>query len=111
MATEGPGKFGGSRATVRKRAQRKRKAAKGSSGSPVRNQSSKATLSTRPVLDRSESDVEHRVGMMVDELVSISVQIRKSLTNSGKHFDSISQDLKRAEKVIKGAIKDNDSRK
>jgi len=108
VTDNGPGKLGGSRATVRKRAQRKRKAARESVKS-VRNQNQEAT-STKPVLNRSEKDVENRIGNMAYELVMLSVQLRKSLNNYGSHVDSIVDDLKRAEGVIRGTLKENEAR-
>lgn len=108
MAETGPGKHGGSRATVRKRAQRKRKKAR-EFAKPVRKQAPQAT-STRPVLDRSEENIQNRIEMLAYELVTLSVQLRKSLNNYGYYVDDIGDDLKRAEGVIRGALKENEKR-
>lgn len=108
MTDSGPGKLGGSRATVRKRAQRKRKAAR-ESAKPVRNHKQEATT-TKPVLNRSEKDGENRIGNMAYELVMLSVQLRKSMNNYGYYVDSVVEDLKRAEGVIRGTLKENEAR-
>jgi hypothetical protein len=47
---------------------------------------------------------------MAYELVMLSVQLRKSLNNYGSHVDSIVDDLKRAEGVIRGTLKENEAR-
>lgn len=93
---------------MRKREQRKRKKARESS-KPVRNEVQKATV-TRPVLNRSEKDVENRIANMAYELVTLSVQLRKSMNNYGYQVDAIGDDLKRAEGVIRGALKENQGR-
>lgn len=108
MPDSGPGKHGGSRATVRKREQRKRKKAR-ESAKPVRKQAPVAT-STRPVLNPSEKGAESRIEMLAYELVTLSTQLRKSLNNYGYQIDSIRGDLKRAEGVIRGAVKENEGR-
>lgn len=95
---------------MRKREQRKRKKARESS-KPVRNQMQKATTTTRPVLNRSEKDVENRIANMAYELVTLSVQLRKSMNTYGHQVDgAIADDLKRAEGVIRGALKENQGR-
>ena len=108
MAETSPGKHGGSRATVRKREQRKRKKAR-ESAKPVRKEAPRAT-STKPVLNPSEKNAENRIEMLAYELVTLSVQLRKSLNNYGYRIDEIAEDLKRAEGVIRGAAKENEKR-
>lgn len=105
MPEAGPGKFGGSRATVRKRAQRKRAAAQ---GNPVRKQDKEATV---PVIDAMAD--ETKMANMAYELVSISTQLKKLLNKHSDSFsgsNSIVQDMSRAEKIIRGAMKDNTSK-
>lgn len=109
MPNAGPGKRGGSRATIRKREQRKRKMAR-ESAKPVRKQAVKTTTTTRPVLDSSEKDIEDRLAMMAYEIVTLATQIRKSLNNYGCQIEAIAPDLKRAEGVIRGALKENAAR-
>ena len=111
---EGPGKFGGSRQTVRKRAQRKRKAAKESNNSVVRNQAVKATNHSRPVLNPNEGNIDGRMESLAYEAVTIAMQLKKSFNNSGKSLeptDPIIQDASRAAKILNGLIKDNNARR
>lgn len=121
MDKNGPGRFGGSRETVRKREQRKRKISRErqkhepmtnnnqSEMRPVRPVKAPVT-GLRPVLQRTESDAEHRMEMMAYELTMIATQLRKSMNTYGVGFDkshAIIQDTFRADKIIKGMLKDN----
>lgn len=111
---EGPGKFGGSRKTVRKRAQRKRKAAKKPNNPVVRNQAAKATNDSRPVLSPKEGNIDGRMEGLAYEAVTVAMQLKKSFNNSGKSLkptDPIIQDASRAAKILNGLIKDNDARR
>lgn len=110
MAETGPGKHGGSRATVRKREQRKRKAAR-ESAKPVRKTIENATISTRPILNPEEKGMEDRIAVMAYELTTLAVQLRKSLNNYGQYCEDVVGDLKRAEGVIRGSLKENEARK
>ena len=102
----GPGKFGGSRATVRKRAQRKRAVAQ---GNPVRKQEEEATISVRPVKSADETRMES----MAYELVAIATQLRKAANARSVGFDkdhSVIEDADRAKKILFGMLKDNEAK-
>lgn len=114
MDKTGPGKFGGSRDTVRKREQRKRKVSREQEVKQVvpmvRKPVPAATPISRPVLDRSEANIEHRLEMMAYELVTIATQLRKSLNTYGTGLPKSSpviEDSLRANKIIYGMVKDN----
>lgn len=99
MSNAGPGKFGGSRSTVRKRAQRKRKQARGSLTEPVRKQAVSATKSA-----------EDKLSDLAYEAVAVATQLKKAFNEAGKGFDptgQIIQDTSRAYKILNGLIKDN----
>jgi hypothetical protein len=107
MTSSGPGKFGGSRKTVRKRAQRKRK------NKPVRNDQVSATTSSRPVLSPKENNVDSRMESLAYEAVTVAMQLKKSFNNSEKALDSSSpiiQDASRAMKILNGLLKENKAR-
>lgn len=102
MGDTGPGKFGGSRATVRKRAQRKRKKARESSASPVRNQPTGTTNSS-----------EDKLSDLAYEAVAVATQLKKAFNEAGKGFDpkgQIIQDASRAYKILNGLVKDNNAK-
>lgn len=112
MENAGPGKFGGSRDTVRKREQRKRRVSREQQvdAPVVRKPVPAATSPSRPVLDRSEENIEHRIEMMAYELVTIATQLRKSMNNYGVGLPKSSpviEDSSRASKIIHGMIKEN----
>lgn len=99
VSEAGPGKFGGSRATVRKRAQRKRKKARESSKRSVRKEVSTTT-----------KDVEEKLSSLAYEAVAVATQLKKAFNEAGKGFDpkdQIIQDASRAYKILNGLIKDN----
>lgn len=107
---KGPGKQGGSRKTVRKRAQRKRKLERERGQMPVRKPTQEATTSSRPVLDANEKDAEKRIESLAYEALMVATQLKKSFNNYGKSFDfdnPIIQDTSRAYKILNGLIKDN----
>lgn len=99
MSDAGPGKFGGSRATIRKREQRKRKKARESQNKPVRKEASVTT-----------NDLEKRISDLAYEAVAVSTQLKKAFNEAAKGFDPASQiiqDTSRAYKILNGLIKDN----
>ena len=106
--TDGPGKFGGSRNTVRKRAQRKRKSRAVRKDQPV------ATSSSKPILSPNEGNIEARMESLAYEAVTVAMQLKKSFNNSEKSFEAnsqIIQDASRAAKILNGLVKDNKARK
>jgi hypothetical protein len=106
MSSKGPGQFGGSRATVRKRAQRKRAAAQ---GNPVRKQEEEATIPKKPVKEAGETKMES----MAYELVAIATQLRKAANARSEGFDKdhpVIEDADRAKKILFGMLKDNEAK-
>ena len=104
--SKGPGQFGGSRATVRKRAQRKRAAAQ---GNPVRKQEKEATISMKPTKGVEETRMER----MAYELVAIATQLRKAANARSECFDKdhpVIEDADRAKKILFGMLKDNEAK-
>lgn len=107
---QGPGRNGGSRKTVRKRAQKKRKLERERGQMPVRKPTEEATTTSRPVLNADEKDAEKRIESLAYEALMVATQLKKSFNNYGKsfNFDSpIIQDASRAYKILNGLIKDN----
>lgn len=101
-ASPGPGKFGGSRATVRKRAQRKRKKARESQNKPVRKVAQEAT-----------DNLEGKLSDLAYEAVAVATQLKKAFNEANRGFDpqgQIIQDASRAYKIINGLIKDNNAK-
>lgn len=97
----GPGKFGGSRATIRKRAQRKRKQARESLTDPVRKQAVAAT-----------NNVEDKLSDLAYEAVAVATQLKKKFNEAGHGFDpkgQIIQDASRAYKILNGLVRDNEA--
>lgn len=76
----------------------------------VRNQSSEATSSSKPVLGPEEKNIEQRMESLAYEAVAIATQLKKSFNNCGQSFDfnnPIIQDVSRAHRILFGLIKDN----
>lgn len=109
---EGPGKFGGSRKTVRKRQQRKRRA--GAKNQDVRKEPVKATNASRPVLSPKEGNIDSRMASLAYEAMTVAMQLKKSFNNSEKALEANSpviQDASRAMKILNGLLKDNNARR
>jgi hypothetical protein len=105
MSKTGPGKFGGSRATVRKRAQRKRAVAN-TTTIPVRKKKVEATKPMKPI----QSPQEKQMQMMAYEVLGIATQLRKAANAFSGSFDkhhAIVEDADRAMKTLHGMLKDN----
>lgn len=103
MSTDGPGPKGGSRATVKKRAQRKRKTGI-SQARPVQ--------APKPVLTPEDPNLKKLTDLAYEATI-IATQARKYANSYGKGLpvshDAI-RDITRANKILYGLMRENTER-